>query len=247
MTPAGRRPPARAGASGTTGPVARARPRFLACAAAAWLALTVLPARAVAGDVQFWPTFTVYTPTVDGWRASGELHARWTDDLSDFNRTVYRANGGRLFTPGLELFAGYERTQSDSPRVRDEHRVWEQVEYTARPGRWSLANRARLEQRFVDGAGATASRLRYRFRVQHPIGRTRWLFGASEEFWLHLNTVTRVARRGVDQNRVALTATRALSAHLAFEPGYLYIYANAPPPVRNPSAHVITLQVTARF
>jgi len=211
------------------------------------VALAACATPASAGDVQFWPTFTVYSPTVNGWRGSVEVHARWTDDLSEYNRTVYRMNGGRLLTRHLELFGGYEWTQSATPRVRGEHRLWEQAEYTVRPGRWVFSNRARLEERFLDGADGAAARLRYRFRVQHPIGRTRWLFGASEEFWVHLNTVTRVVRRGVDQNRLTVTAARTVSKHLSIEPGYMFIYANAPPPARNAAAHVMTLQVTIRL
>lgn len=239
MTPGARRTPA-------AGPrQVRARIlRLLACGLLAWTC-AVVPA--AGDDVQFWPTFTVYTPTADGWRASAEVQARWTDDLSTYNRTVFRVNGGRRMTPRLELFAGYEKTQPGTRRVRDEQRLWEQVEYTVELGQWSLASRARVEQRFVDGASGTAARLRCRVRVEHPVGRTRWTVSASEELWVHLNTVRLVAARGVDQNRVALTAERTLRGALSIEPGYIYVYGNAPAPVPNAAAHVITLQITASF
>jgi hypothetical protein len=212
---------------------------------AALVCATITPA--AADDVQFWPTFTVQSPTLDGWRGSAEIHARWTDDLETYNRTVFRLNGGRLITPRLELFGGWELTQPNTRAVAHEQRLWEQVEYTVRSRRWSFANRARLEQRFVQGAEAMASRLRYRFRVQRPLGRTGWLLSASDELWVHLNSVAATARRGIDQNRVAVTAARAINPHVSFEPGYLYINANAPRPLRNRGAHVMTLQVTARF
>jgi hypothetical protein len=150
-------------------------------------------------------------------------------------------------TKRLELFGGWELTVPGSRVVRKEQRLWEQLEYTVPLGQWSIANRARLEQRFVDGVTGTAARLRYRFRVERPLGRTRWTVGASDELWVHLNTVRFAANRGLDQNRLALNAERALSRHLLIEPGYIYIYANAPPPARNGAAHVMTLQVTARF
>jgi hypothetical protein len=221
--------------------------RLSVLAAWAWVAIAAAVPPAAADDLQFWSTLSLYTPTVDGWRASAEVQARWTDDLSVYNRTVFRVNGGRLVTPRLELFAGYEKTQPGTRRVRDEQRLWQQVEYTVPLGRWSIENRARIEERFVDGAAGTAARLRYRFRVKHPLGRTRWLVGASEELWVHLNTVRLAATRGMDQNRVALTAEREVSRHLSIEPGYIYIYANAPPPVPNGAAHVITLQVTTQW
>jgi len=129
-----------------------ARGRLDVWLGAALVALAVTASPASADDVQFWPTFTVYSRTVDGWRGSVEIHARWTDDLEIHNRTVYRANGGRLVTKGLELFGGYEKTQPGTPDVKREQRLWEQVEYTRRPGRWSFAGRARLEERFVAGA-----------------------------------------------------------------------------------------------
>jgi len=219
---------------------------------AAWsvvcLAALLLPVRAAADDVQFWPTVTVYTPTTaDGWRASAELQSRWSDDVSTYDRTVYRVNGGRLFANGLEVFAGYENTQPASRVARGEQRLWEQVEHTLHRGRWSVANRVRLEERFIEDAAGAAMRLRYRFKVQHALGQTRWIASAGEEFWMRLNTVGSGGPRGVDQNRITLTAARALSAHLSVEPGYLYIYANLPPPVRNLRVHVLTMQVTTRF
>jgi hypothetical protein len=223
------------------------RSRGLALLAVGLFAWTGASGTAAADDVQFWQTATVYTPTADGWRASAEVQARWTDDLSTYNRTVFRVNGGRLVTPRLELFAGYEKTEPGTRRVRDEQRLWEQVEYTVELGQWSIANRARLEQRFVDGASGTAARLRCRVRVEHPLGRTRWTVSASEELWVHLNTVRLVADRGVDQNRIALTAERPIRGSLSIEPGYIYVYGNAPAPVPNAAAHVITLQVTASF
>jgi hypothetical protein len=182
---------------------------------------------------------------VDGWRASAEVKrvGLTTRRLQPHGTGVTAA----LVTPRLELFAGYEKTQPGTRRVRDEQRLWQQVEYTVPLGRWSIENRARIEERFVDGAAGTAARLRYRFRVEHPLGRTRWLVGASEELWVHMNTVGLAATRGVDQNRVALTAEREVSRHFSIEPGYIYVYANAPPPARNGAAHVMTLQMTARF
>jgi uncharacterized protein DUF2490 len=202
---------------------------------------------ALADDVQFWPTLTVYSRTVDGWRGSAEVQARVSDDLGTYNRTVFRVNGGRLLTPRLELFAGYENTQPATAAVRHEQRLWEQVEYTGRPGRWSFASRLRLEQRFVEDTDRTAYRLRGRFRVQHRLARTQWNLLATDELWMHLNTVPAYAARGLDQNRLAVAASRAVNPHLSIEPGYMHIYTNLPAPVANRVAHVMTLQVTTKF
>lgn len=200
-----------------------------------------------ADDVQFWPTVSVYTPTAGGWRASAEVHVRWTDDLSTYDRTVYRLNGGRLLPHGLEVFVGYEKIQPGTAAVPSEQRLWEQVEHTLRRGRWSFANRVRLEERFIEHADGTAARLRYRFRVQHPLGRTPWTVSAGEELWLRLNTVRFAGTSGVEQNRITVSAARALSRHLSVEPGYLRIHANVPQPFRDRAAHVMTMQVTVRF
>jgi len=226
--------------------VDRAPRRWIALAAVLVTGL-LMAVPASADDVQFWPTFSVYSRTVDGWRGSAEVQARWTDDLGTYNRTVLRVNGGRVVTPGLELFAGYENTQPGAAAVRHEQRLWEQAEYTLRPGRWSFAGRVRFEQRFVENTDRTAYRLRCRFRAQHPLARSHWNLLATEEFWLHLNTVPRFAASGVDQNRLAFAAARVLNAHLSVEPGYMHVYTNLPAPVVNRVAHVITLQVTTRF
>jgi hypothetical protein len=217
--------------------------RALAC-----IAIVAFGAPPVAADdVQFWPTFSVYTPTTDGWKASVEVQGRWTDDLETYNRTVYRLNGGRSVTPRLELLGGWELTAPSSSAVGREQRLWQQAEYTVRSGRWTVSNRVRLEQRFLAGVDEVASRLRCRFRLQHSVGGSKWTIGASEELWLHLTTVELAGQRGVDQNRLAVTAFRAVTPHLSIEPGYLYIDANVPAPRRNRGAHVATLQVTARF
>jgi hypothetical protein len=226
---------------------ARRAPRRRITLAALFVVGLLAAVPAFADDVQFWPTFTLYSRTVEGWRGSAEIQARVTDDLGTYNRTVFRVNGGRLLTPGLEVFAGYENTQPGTPAVRHEQRLWEQVEYTRRPGRWSFASRVRVEQRFVEETDRTAYRLRCRFRVQHPLARTHWNVLATDEFWMHLNTVPTYAARGVDQNRLALAASRALNPRVSIEPGYMHVYTNLPAPVANRVAHVITLQVTTRF
>jgi hypothetical protein len=241
------KPGAAPGGLAPHGPRRRRASFALQIAAATLVAAIAAATPASADDVQFWPTVIVNASVHGGWKVSAEVQGRWSDDLETYNRTVYRLNGGLSLTPRLELLGGWELTAPATRAARREHRLWEQVEYTVRAGRWAFSNRGRLEQRFVSGADAPASRLRYRFRVQRPLGASKWTLGASEELWVHLTTVRLVGRRGVDQNRLGVTATRAVNQHLTIEPGYLYITPNLPDRQPGLRAHVATFQVTARF
>lgn len=213
--------------------------------------LACVPAAAAADTTQFWPSFVVLSPSSNPWRASLELQTRIVDDevdrLDGFNRNILRLQGGRAVHRRIVLWFGYEKTWPVENRTRHEQRIWQQVETGHPVGRWTIANRARLEQRFLRLADGTAVRARYRFRVARQVdAKGLWSVTAAEEVLFHLNSVTRGPQRGFEQHRTSIGLQRRAGA-LTLEPAYTRQQVRRAGPASDIVNHLIQLQATYRF
>jgi hypothetical protein len=215
--------------------------------AAAVVLVSVEPARA--DTTQWWPTLSILSPAGSPWRGSFEVQTRLVNDevdrLDGFNRHVVRLQGGRRVHPRATLGVGYEKTWPIRDRTRHEQRTWQQFETSHTAGRWTLASRARVEQRFLRLADGTAHRVRYRFQVVRAVdARALWAITASQEIAAHLNTVAAGPRRGVDQHRSTLGVQRR-TGPLSIEQTYGRQQITLPG--RDPVNHLLQTIVTVRF
>lgn len=108
----------------------------------------------------------------------------------------------------------------------DEHRIWEQLNYT--PSNAATGNSAQLrlrgEQRFrTAGASDVGLRLRFLARGQFAIDHEhRWFLIGWGELFIAINDAGTWQRSGFDQNRLfAGVGWQAIPAQLRFEFGYL--------------------------
>jgi len=181
------------------------------------LALTFSPvARA---DYQTWLGAFYETGWGTRWLASGEIQDRMGGSFEQQRLLLRTALGFRL-GESHSVWLGYAWTPTFQPSFRSEQRLWQQSRARYTWPEWQLEFRFRMEERFVEGAGALNLRWRELFRVSyHPYGT--WGFVLWDEFFFNLTTNTIVTKRGFEQNRLFLGARLPICEEMALEPGYM--------------------------
>jgi hypothetical protein len=205
----------------------------------------VRPAHA---DGQIWLTAQITASVAKSWRLSADFHPRWEGDAGDFSRFVVRGAVGRALSRRWVVTAGYEFIDSHSRLVREERRLWQQAQFTTRTGRWTLAHRARIEERSLQLARSTVVRARYQLRVARPLGQTgQWSWIAGEELFYTVRGSELGPEQGFDRNRAGAGIARQLSSRVTLETGYQFQYINRPPPLHNQADHLFQTFLQVRF
>lgn len=192
---------------------------------AALLVCIGVPVRAEQ-DVQAWSSLSATVAVRGPVFVLLEAQARATDDLGDGSQFIGRAGvGARIGRDGqVALGYAYVRTDPAGGVLTNEHRPWQQVQWTLlrRPGGAPLAvARTRLEQRMTEGRDGTSWRLRQQVRVAVPIGQAGWQAIASTEGFFNLNATSAGVRDGVEQWRTFVGVGLPLVPRIRLEPGYL--------------------------
>jgi len=150
-------------------------------------------------------------------------HARYRDNASELDTTIFRPGIGWRATQNLDLWLGYARVISyrEGPDV-EEDRIWQQASYpVARIFGGQLSGRTRLEQRSRDVGSDTGWRLRQFWRWARPIPNTNFSFVVANETFLGLNNADWGQRSGYDQNRAMLGLAWQIASKVRAEGGYL--------------------------
>lgn len=201
---------------------------LLACALAL-ICCAATPARADVTDSQQWTLVTIQKELSDRWRAYFEVQPRVGQDADGLERLLVRPAIGYRLNPKVSVWQGYGYTPLFEPEFQYEHRIFQQLLFEDTLGETGLTNRTRLEERFIEGAGGTAVRLRSMLRLTHPISADkRWaVVGYDELFW-NLNSTSNGPESGFDQNRLFLGVSRQVNKELRVETGYLLNHINTP-------------------
>lgn len=223
-------------------------PLLLAGAAALWLALAPTPARADETDTQQWTLLTIDTNFSKRWRGYFEIQPRFGDDIGHLERMIVRPAIGYRLNSKVSLWQGYGWVPQFEPVSGNEHRSYQQLLYEDTVGKTGIVSRTRLEERFIDGAGGTALRLRSMIRAVHPISADRhWaLVGSDEVFW-NLNDTNSGPVSGFDQNRLFVGVSRQVNPELRVETGYLMSHINVPRTSENRRLDVWLVQFALRL
>ena len=202
-------------------------------------------------ELQLWVSATTQGAIGGPYRLSAELHGRWSDNLQNYERTVLRLQAGRALTRHLTAWFGFEQNWPLAGRIPEEARIWQQVIFVQPAGIWALSHRARIEERFVDGADRMVPRFRYSLRATRPLqAEGPWGAVIAAEVFLQLRDAYREGQlypAGFDRDRVQAGISRRLTHALAIEPAYILQFVNAPTPLPNRREHILQLQVVHRF
>jgi hypothetical protein len=202
-------------------------------------------------DVQLWISANTQGAVHGVYRVSAELHARWVDDASKYQRTVLRLQAGRALSKHLTAWFGFEENWPVAHRTAEETRIWQQVIFVQPAGAWAFSHRARLEERFIELSDGMVPRFRYSLRATRPLHpKSAWGYVVGTEIFLQLRTAYLNTLRypaGLDRDRVQAGISRRLTRSVTFEPSYLLQFINAPQPLQNRREHLIQLQLAHRF
>ena len=229
------------------------RPCAFAAARRAVAALGVLPLilalpSSARADTQLWVMASMTRSLSDQWRVNVEVAPRWERDVSDYSRTVMRAQLARVLGRSVALGVGYEFQNPSAPYVRREHRIWQQAQLQHTGRRWTLSHRARFEQRWLRDVDPLVLRARYQFRAAHPIGHSRaWSWLLLDEILYTVRGDGRAYPQGLDRHRLGSGFGRVLSPHLTVEGGYTWQVINRPGRLPIQHDHLILFNVLARY
>lgn len=213
----------------------------------AGLLLTAAPARAEV-DNQQWTLLTLNKELSQRWRAYLEIQPRIGEDVSHLERLLVRPAIGYRLNSKVSVWQGYGFTPLFEPEYQAEHRLFQQLSFEDKVKAGDFSNRTRLEERFIDGVGETAFRLRNMARFSHPVSADkRWaLVGYDELFW-NLNSTRLGPESGLDQNRLFLGVSREVNAAYRVETGYLLTHINTPRSSENRRLNVWVVQVAVKL
>ena len=202
---------------------------------------------ASAEPVELRLPFNLVVKAAPKWSAAVLVEPRWnvTPD-AEMERVLFRP--AIVYEPvsGLTIWAGYGFTEVHAGP--DDQLLWQQVVYTFKAGRWTLAPRVRIEERFVERTDGVAWRLRAQLRAMHPLPHgTRWSFVAWHESFVPLNSVSGAQDAGFDEARFFAGLQRRLASHMTVEPGYLAMLNHGHGPLANDWAHAVSVTVHLRF
>lgn len=175
-------------------------------------------------DHQLWTGGALNLKLGGKWRLNQELVARFSDNRNGLYEIESNTLLGYALSPTVALAAGY----THDPQYAAGHftvmerRAREQVtvDKLFKLGRGSVTGRLRAEQRWRDGLGGTAWRLRPFLRYSGPLlGKAKLV--VSNETFVDLNTTGFQRQPGVERMRNFVGLNLPLSKKLALEAGYL--------------------------
>jgi hypothetical protein len=187
--------------------------------------LTALhPASATEDDTQQWTTIKVKHKLDDRLTLSLASRLRFDEDVSRAKDLFLRPAVEVEVLPPFSLGLGYDYIYSYASNSSTEQRIWEQASVKLDLGDLSIANRLRIEQRFLDDADGVVVRARYRLRLVHPIGASPWRLIGSDEVFANLNSQGAGPVSGFEQNRLFGGVGRTFWDRLWIEAGYQWGY-----------------------
>lgn len=199
-------------------------------------------------DEQIWVLASVTKAFAANWRVTFDYAPRWERDASDYSRSVLRAQLARMLGKSVLVGAGYEFTDSASVVVRQEHRLWQQVQLQQRLGAWTLTHRGRLEERWLHLAPSTVVRVRYQLRAMHPIAQSHvWAWQLFDEAFFTLRGTQQGPAQGFDRHRLGGGISRALSPHVTVEAGYTWQFINRAHPLPDEHDNFAVFNLLARY
>lgn len=144
---------------------------------------------------------------------------------------TYSVKKNQTAAAGYAFFGSYE-DENSSRIFYAENRIWEQYQLETKLGKATLANRLRLEQRFINmKSGGFSQRLRYYIRSQIPLVKTDSSFkkgiyvALQNEVFVNIQHKERASNSFLDQNRSYISFGYRFSKKLDAEVGYQFIYA----------------------
>lgn len=195
-------------------------------------------------DAQSWIQLLSQGKLTPQLRLWNELQPRFGSGAGGLTTLMIRPAVGWQLTQEFSLWGGYAWTPLVKPTSRNEHRAWTQAIYVTQPTGGTFTQRLRMESRFIEGASATAFRLRYQARLAMPVALENALsLVLYDEIFLSLNDASPAITSGFDQNRLFLGVFHRFAPQLGLDIGYLWNAVRRPGAPENRTNHVVMLSL----
>lgn len=198
--------------------------------------MTAGPSRAAVEEETNWLAWFNTTRFDVRWGLVSDVQVRSRDDWDGTRNLLLRAGLSYRVNPQVSLMAGYAHIDTYPPNgpTATEHRPWQQLVVTHPLMGAKVAQRFRLEQRFIgrpNAPDAYVDRLRWFARSTLPFGaRTADGGGAfvalQNEIMFNLSGRDELPGRWVDQNRAYVALGWRLAGGHDIEVGYLNQWVN---------------------
>lgn len=157
------------------------------------------------------------------WRWIFETILRSREGLDELDTSTLRPYVTFDVTPRISVGGGYAwaTLYPASGGTTTENRIFGQFNWNLAVSGGTLGLRTRIEGRFVENNSGPAGRVRQQVRFSRPIKRGhRLAIVGYDELLVHLNETSR-ADDGIEQNRIFVGVSDALTKRLRLEIGYL--------------------------
>jgi hypothetical protein len=193
----------------------------------------------VTSSNQVWFAYYNQTRLSDKWSIWFDTHARRTDFLGHWATQIFRPGAVYHLSDKARLMAGYAyaRFYSTEPEgdVQPEHRLWQQVNWEGKLGRFETNHWIRIEERFrrnlVNEQLAPGYGFNFRFRIMVSAQLPLWgkeakpgvpSILAQNEIWF--NAGGEIVYNYFDQNRLFLGIVYPFSEQLRLQAGYMNVF-----------------------
>lgn len=194
--------------------------------------LTATPAVA-SEDEQLWIGSSATVKLGDRWRVSQEVISRFSNDRDGLYEIEMNAAIGYKVTDKVTIWAGYTHDPNYEAGhfAVMEHRGRQQVtmDNIIKIGPGQLSARLRMEERWRDGIGGTAYRVRPYVKYVLPFhsgGKTALIL--SHESFIDLNRTNFQRVQGEERMRNLIAVTTPLARNVGLEVGYLHQHGFRP-------------------
>ncbi|MBY0451132.1 MAG: DUF2490 domain-containing protein [Cyanobacteria bacterium] len=216
---------------------------------------------AVENDAQLWLPVTLNVPVSSKLTASLEAQPRVGNNITARSQWVLTPGLRYKIRPNVSLGTGYmwlvswnlanSRLTPPERNSTWEHRIWQEVLLQHDLGehqQWTLINRSRLEERFIEHVHDPAYRWRQLLRVNRSLGKNKqWYVFVGDEAFINLNSVRHGPQASYGQNRFLTGVGHYLnnSKSVRAEVGYLQQWLISPgnKPDRLNHAVLVTLTI----
>lgn len=197
----------------------------------------------VDNELQNWDMVTLRVDAPRRLSLYGEAQSRTGLQKGEgMDRLLLRGAVGYRVTPWLSVWQGYGWTPSFRPQFNNENRLFQQLLLENHIKKLAVVNRSRLEERFIENAGATAVRFRHMLRLAYPLDKAqKWSAVTYDEFFVNLNRTPSGPQGGFDQNRLFVGLNRKLNKQVNAEAGYMMNYVNRHGGTPDKVNHIILL------
>lgn len=192
-------------------------------------------------NIGWWATFGTFKFS-EKWGLHAEYQWRRENFVTDWQQSLLRLGANYQVNPKIQLRLGYAWIETypygDYPinalgRDFTEHRIFQMLTLTDKPGRLDFVHRFMLEQRWIGRYTSPevtredeyffVNRLRYMFRMQYPLkGNTlddgEFYAAAYDEIFIGFGK--NVNENVFDQNRIGLLFGYRFGPKLRIEGGY---------------------------